>query len=130
MVRATLDDAGFRVRQAPRLGLGDRKGKVTDEAVALQTALTILRTARPAVQAALTDELLAEAFGRIAEDIETDGPLPWRVDGRELVKDVAVASKRPELLAALTRAARLNPPAALVDEMRACLGGIPGAWLA
>lgn len=102
----------------------------TDRAMALEAALEAAARMKGEIEEALAMDALTRHLDALADDMDADGPLRCRVDGRELVYDVehALGHERGSLLNALARRARQTPPTALVADLRTLLDTMPAAW--
>lgn len=127
IVRGTLEDASFRLRRL-------RAPSVTTPPESRASALDVVRDRvsrmRDDSARELDPELVTGCFDALAADIDAGGPLEHRVDGRELVGDVARALGRDAatMLEELAQRARRAPPAALVADLRALLEAVPAGW--
>lgn len=133
VARGAVEDFLWRLRNADRESI---EGRPTDRESALLASRTIAARIRASAGEESADAKLDSQFDAIAEDMASDGSLPCRVDGRELIGDVSRAlTKKPNvelpqdgLLRALTKQAEKQPPAALLADVRELLLAIPAPW--
>jgi hypothetical protein len=133
VARGTLEDFHWRWRNVERRSI---EGRPPDRPSAIAAVRDAARQIREQAAAVGTNELLDKHFDALAEDMESDGPLWHRVDGKELVRDVELVLvgshegdvPRGGLLAALTHHAKKQPPAALLADLRSMLNAIPADW--
>jgi hypothetical protein len=132
VARGTVDDLAWRMRRGRR--------SITDSPSNRESALRAVREAaellRQGVAAATAEEGLARQLDALSADMEGDGPLRHRVDGRELVgaveKELAAdyAGHLPPggLLSNLDERAQRYPPAALLADLQDVMGALMPAW--
>lgn len=129
VARATVEDLLFRRRNLPRPSVRERP---VDRASALDAARSIATKIRREVAEADTDAVLEASFEKLERDMKDDGPLRHRVDGKELLKDISriLSADIPvrDLVATLQKKAMVQPPRALLDDVREALRAIPKAW--
>ncbi len=133
VARGTIEDFLWRWRNVARISID---GRPADREGALAATHASAEQIRQQAAEDGTDELLDKHFAALAVDMASDGPLRCRVDGRELVRDVAttlggmsgVRLPRGGLLAALTNQAEKQCPAALLSDLRDLLIAVPRHW--
>lgn len=127
VTRGTLEDLSFRLRKIRQPSVS---GAPTDRATSLEVVLAEAARMYNEIAEAFAPDALARHLDSLIADIEADGPLRHRVDGRELVYDVelSLGRNRGSLLDALARRARQAPPAALVADLRKLLEAMPASW--
>lgn len=127
VTRGTLEDLSFRLR---RIRQPSVSGVPTDRATSLEVVLAEAAHMYNQIAEAFAPDALARYLDALIADMETDGPLRHRVDGRELVYDLELllGRNRGSLLDALARRARRAPPTALVADLRNLLEAMPAAW--
>jgi hypothetical protein len=136
VARGTFDDLAWRLRRAHRGAIKDRLEWPSDRESALGAVRDAVDLVRRDFTEAHADDHLVKKLDALDSDMESDGPLRHRVDGRQLVADVerALASGqgaiRPPggLLSALDKRARAHPPVALLADLRILLENVPGTW--
>lgn len=134
LARATLEDAGYRLRGTRRVKFGDEMPGDLDAAVRLvyESLVTWGTQAQAALDPAQAEALLA-AFDR---DFRDDGPEWTRVDGKELLRRVEERLRQGPLPGGelrnllLRHAEQHEPPTALVDDLRAFVERIVSAMAA
>lgn len=134
VARGTVDDLDWRLRRIEREPID--QGGVSDRESALSAVRRAAELRLRSLADASAEERLAKKLDALALDMESDGPLRHRVDGRELIVDLeralalthAAALPAGGLLSALDRSARDRPPAALLTDLRELLERIPPAW--
>jgi hypothetical protein len=133
VARGTLDDFAWRSRRGERESI---KNRPLDRESALSAVREVTEVLRLGFITASADEPLAKQLDALAADMESDGPLRHRVDGRELVGDVeralaaGFATSLPPggLLSVLDKRAHQEPPLALLTELRAVVEAMKPAW--
>ena len=127
VARGTLEDLAYRLRKLRPPSITHAP---TDRTMSLEVVLAEAARMQGEIAEAFTPDALALHLDALTADMEADGPLRHRVDGRELIYDVerGLGRLRGSLLDALARQARRAPPAALVADVRTLLDAIPARW--
>lgn len=127
VTRAALEDLAFKMR---KIRQGDIDGRPASRAEALQTALDVASRMLSELVAAGSEPQLGAYLDMLSMDMDADGPLRGRVDGRELVHELsrALGLDGGFLLPKLDALAHRYPPAALIADLRAALEAMPAAW--
>lgn len=133
VARGAVEAFLWQWRQVQRRSVA---GRPADRASAIVAATQIAELAKTEATRLCDEGRLAAQVDALAEDMEADGPLRHRVDGKELILDVQVAlmSAHPtqvpagDLLSALRRVAHRQPPAGLVNDLRSLLLAFPPEW--
>ena len=129
VARAAINDLNWRLRSARAQNeQGDAEAANRDDAIAVVRGACV--AAEPLLAAELAEERCIAKLDAFDRDFSDDGPLPHRVDGRELLKAVVrrLDANEPRgglLPALLAHAERTGgPPAPLVDDVPVLLEGI------
>jgi hypothetical protein len=133
VTRGTIDDIVWRLR---RIRQSSIKSKPADREAAMNMVRGVIEALRLAITEETFEERLTRKLDALAADMESDGPLRHRVDGRALVDDVERAlaltheSNLPVggLLSALDKQAHRLPSQALKADLRAVLEAMPASW--
>lgn len=132
IARGTVDDLAWRLRRERR----SISEMPSDRESALRAVRDAAELLRQGASKATADEKLVMQLDTLKGDMEGDGPLRHRVDGRELLRAVerALAADYEGhlppggLLSFLDERAQRYPPAALIADLRAVMEAIPPAW--